>query len=89
MFLGHQIYEELKNLIGEEATRKIANRYSRERLYFPSPRETSPKEKCSCSDCPFARDFAAFQKKLKAMKLPKVEKVKPSTFRPSKPEFLK
>lgn len=86
MFLGHQIYEELKNLIGEEATRKIANRFSRESLYFPRPKETP---QCSCPDCLFARDFAAFQKRLKSMKLPKVEKVKPSTFRPSKPEFLK
>lgn len=92
MFLGHPIYEELKNLIGEEATRKIAERYGRGRLYLPRPKKTA---QCSCSDCPFARDFAAFQKRLRSMKLPKIETLKPltkkiksSTFRPSKPVFL-
>ena len=90
MFLGHQIYEELKNLIGEEATRKIANRFNGGRLYFPTPREISPKEKYSCSDCPFARDFAAFQKRLRSLKSIKPIKIKPSKpFQPSKPVFLK
>jgi hypothetical protein len=42
MFLGHPIYEEFKNLIGEEATKKIANRFNKGSLYFPAPRETSP-----------------------------------------------
>ncbi len=38
-FLGHQIYEELKNLVGEDATRKIANSFNRGSIYFPSPKE--------------------------------------------------
>jgi len=37
-FLGHQIYEELKNLIGEEATKKIANRFNGGSFYFPRPK---------------------------------------------------
>ncbi|NPU84409.1 MAG: hypothetical protein HPY65_07955 [Syntrophaceae bacterium] len=41
-FLGHPIYEELKNLVGEDATRKIANLFNRASVYFPRPSETFP-----------------------------------------------
>ncbi len=37
MFLGHQIYEDLKNLIGAEATRTLAERFNRFHLYLPKP----------------------------------------------------
>jgi len=80
LVLGHPIYEEFKNLIGEDATRKIANRYGSERLYLPQPKKTTP---CSCTSCPFARDFAAFQKRLRSFKPIKIKASKP--FKPSKP----
>lgn len=80
MFLGHPIYEELKKLIGEEATRKIADRYGRASLYFPQPKKSTS---CACPDCPFARDFAAFQKRLRSIKTMKIKPSKP--FKPSKP----
>lgn len=87
MFLGHPIYEELKNLIGEEATRKIAEHYGRARLYLPQPKKTT---KCSCAECPFARDFAAFQKRMdkvaRSIKRESATLAKQSKpFKPSKP----
>ncbi|MDA8106177.1 MAG: hypothetical protein M0Z71_12470 [Nitrospiraceae bacterium] len=35
MFLNHQTYEDLKNLIGEESTVTLANRYGGTALYLP------------------------------------------------------
>lgn len=36
IFLNHQTYEDLKNLIGPEATTTLANRYNGQTLYFPA-----------------------------------------------------
>ena len=36
MFLNHQTYEDLKNLVGPEATTALANRYGGETFYFPA-----------------------------------------------------
>lgn len=35
MFLNHQRYEEMKNLVGEEATMLLAQRYGGQYIYFP------------------------------------------------------
>jgi hypothetical protein len=58
MFLGHPIYEELKNLIGEEATRKIAELWQSASLFTQAKENTS----CSCADCLLQGTLRHFRK---------------------------
>lgn len=47
MFLDHQTYEDLKALIGAEATVALAQRYGGMAIYFPAIKKDGPARICS------------------------------------------